>query len=88
MCGALVHFRFGPIADRESGHPQTVMSALPPKADMCSAVADVGYGPKADSCIVTNGLFDHLVSASKQWFGDREAQRFGGLEVDDQFDLC
>ena len=24
------------------------MSALPPKADMCSAVADVCFGPKAD----------------------------------------
>ena len=24
------------------------MSALPPKADMCSAVADVRFGPKAD----------------------------------------
>ena len=35
-----------------------------------------------------NGLFDHLVRASKQWFGDREAEHFGGLEVDDQFDLC
>jgi hypothetical protein len=26
------------------------MSALPPKADMCSAPADVRYGPIADSC--------------------------------------
>src|SRR5262249_56992611 len=26
------------------------MSALPPKADICSAVADVRYGPKADIC--------------------------------------
>src|SRR5262249_6103946 len=26
------------------------MSALPPKADMCSALADVCFGPKADSC--------------------------------------
>jgi len=24
------------------------MSALPPKADMCSALADVCFGPKAD----------------------------------------
>src|SRR5262245_51100287 len=27
---------------------QQVMSALPPKADMCSAVANVRFGPKAD----------------------------------------
>src|SRR5215813_7857531 len=26
------------------------MSALPPKADMCSAIAHVRYGPIADSC--------------------------------------
>jgi hypothetical protein len=32
----------------KSGHRQAVMSALPPKADMCSAASDVGYGPKAD----------------------------------------
>jgi hypothetical protein len=25
-----------------------VMSALPPKADMCGATSDVGYAPKAD----------------------------------------
>jgi hypothetical protein len=35
------------------GHKQTialqnVMSALPPKADMCSATAHVCFGPKAD----------------------------------------
>jgi hypothetical protein len=29
-----------------------VMSALPPKADMCSAKAHVCFGPKADSTIV------------------------------------
>jgi hypothetical protein len=35
-------------SDRESGLPQTVMSALPPKADMCGALGHVRYGPKAD----------------------------------------
>ena len=28
--------------------PQKAMSALPPKADMCGALADVRFGPKAD----------------------------------------
>jgi len=28
------------------------MSALPPKADMCSALADVRFGPKADMQVV------------------------------------
>src|SRR5215471_20079986 len=37
-----------PNSDREGGLPRTVMSALPPKADMCGARAHVRYGPIAD----------------------------------------
>ena len=48
MCGAKEHVRFAPNSDRESGLPQTVMSALPPKADMCGARGYVRFGPKAD----------------------------------------
>ena len=48
MCSAKRHVRFTPNSDRESGHQQKVMSALPPKADMCGANTDVRYGPKAD----------------------------------------
>ena len=35
-----------------------MMCALPPKADMCSAQADVRYVPIAD----IPSLFDHLIS--------------------------
>jgi hypothetical protein len=48
ICSAKEHVRFAPNSDRESGFPQTVMSALPPKADMCGANRDVRFGPKAD----------------------------------------
>ena len=48
MCSALGHVRFTPNSDRESGHRQTVMSALSPKADMCGAQAHVCFGPIAD----------------------------------------
>jgi hypothetical protein len=41
MCGAQRHVRFTPNSDCKSGPPQNVMSALPPKADMCSALVDV-----------------------------------------------
>jgi len=41
MCGAKGDVRFTPNSDRESGHPQEFMSALPPKADMCTALAHV-----------------------------------------------
>jgi len=38
---AQTNVRYYPNSDRESRHPQKVMSALPPKADMCDALADV-----------------------------------------------
>ena len=48
MCAAKRHVRFTPNSDRKSGLPQTVMSALPLKADMCGAIRDVRFGPIAD----------------------------------------
>jgi hypothetical protein len=42
ICSAQAYVRFTPDSDRESGHPQKVMSALPPKADMSGATSDVG----------------------------------------------
>ena len=48
MCVAKSDVRFTPNSDRESRHPQTVMSALHPKADICSAPAHIHYGPIAD----------------------------------------
>src|SRR5262249_5915855 len=41
MCVAKSDVRFTPNSDHESGHPQKVMSALPPRADMCGATAHV-----------------------------------------------
>jgi len=35
------------LGQKQTCAPQTVMSALPPKADMCSATAHVCFGPKA-----------------------------------------
>jgi hypothetical protein len=48
ICSAKRHVRFTPNSDRKSGHAAMVMSALPSKADMCSAASDVCYGPTAD----------------------------------------
>ena len=36
------------LGQKQTFAPQKAMSALHPKADICSAVADVRYGPKAD----------------------------------------
>jgi len=57
ICAAQRHVRFTPKSDRESGFPQTVMSALPPKADMCGALADVCFGPIADILDAAEMLF-------------------------------
>jgi hypothetical protein len=48
ICAATSHVRFTPNSDHKSGHPQTAMSALPPKADTCGATRDVCFGPIAD----------------------------------------
>jgi hypothetical protein len=48
------------LGQKQAFAPQTVMSALPPKADMCGATTNVCFGPKAD---ITKHLFDHLVRA-------------------------
>jgi len=45
ICAAISHVRFTPNSDRKSRHAAMVMSALPPKADMCGATSDVRYGP-------------------------------------------
>jgi len=41
-------FPLYPNSDRKSDFPEKAMSALPPNADICAAIADVRFGPKAD----------------------------------------
>src|SRR5262245_16506539 len=62
ICAATSHVRFTPNSDRESEIPQKAMSALPPKADMCGAIAYVCYGPIAD---IANAVT--LVPLTWQW---------------------
>jgi len=42
-----------PIATAKAKFRKMAMSALPPKADMCGAMAHVRYGPKADIARLT-----------------------------------
>jgi hypothetical protein len=98
MCGAQAHVRFGsqadicaaksdvrftPNSDRESRHVPMVMSALPSKADLCSAMAHVCYGPIADMPT----LFNYLIGALLEVHRNFKAERLGRLQIDDQFIL-
>src|SRR5262245_55998523 len=58
------------------------MSAFPPKADMCGALAHACYGPKAG--IEAPALIDHLIRACEYrlWHGD--AELLCNRKVDDQ----
>ena len=60
ICGATDDVRFAPESDRESRHPEPLMSALPPKADMCGALAHFCYGPIAD-------IAHNPTCSGKQW---------------------
>ncbi len=42
---------------------QRLMSALPPKADMCSATRDVRYGPIADIMPITQSPLSAVVKS-------------------------
>ena len=75
-----VIIRFTPNSDRESGFSQKVMSALPPKADMCGALAHVRFGAEADPWTAASApLFDHLVGARKQLRWDFKAKYLCGF---------
>ncbi len=71
------------------GHKQTYalqqgMSALPPKADRCSAATYVRFGPIAD--IAT--LFDYFIRALLKLQRYFETYYFGSLEVDYELELA
>ena len=75
------------------GHKQTFamqkgMSALPPKADICSAPVYVRFVPIADiGTKLVCPLFDQLVSTDEQGGRDGKFKRLSGPHVDDKFEL-
>jgi len=65
------------------------MSALPPKSDITQRDKNVRFVPKADSCTAAiQTLLDHLIGTGEERLGHVEAERFGGLQVDDKLVLC
>jgi len=67
------------LGQKQTFAAQKGVSALPPKADMCSALAYVRLVPIAD---IAAPLFDHLVREREQLVRDRQAERLRRLEVD------
>jgi hypothetical protein len=60
------------------------MSALLSEADMRVAPAYVYFGPKAD---IPECLFNHLIGSIQYAKWQRDAQRFGGLEINNKLKL-
>ena len=68
------------LGQKQTCAAQKVMSALPPKADMCGAKRDVRLVPIADigpgsAC----GLFDDFISAAEHRRRECEAYCLGSL---------
>src|SRR5262249_32069370 len=72
------HARMSAQGQKRTCAAQEGMSALPPKADMCSAVADVRYGPIADILV----SFDHFVGNLLKLPRNLKAERLRSLEID------
>jgi hypothetical protein len=74
------------LGQKQTYAPQKAMSALPPKADMCSALGHVCFGPKADIAAdngcVTKTIHSMTVSAiSSRLCGIVKPSVFAALEL-------
>jgi hypothetical protein len=68
---------------------EQMFSDLPPEADLTADIVDVSQAPIADSCSAIkaqwiDNLLNHLVGALLELHRHVEAERLGGLHVNNQ----
>jgi hypothetical protein len=74
--------------DRDPGHPFT------PAAERSVSVAaegrrlDTVVRIRAASAMQCHPLFNDMIRPQQQWPRDREAERFGSLQVEDELEVC
>src|SRR3979490_721390 len=68
------------------------MAAFGESCHRCGHAGASLYDPQrrspANFCCVAKLLFDYLVGGGQERFREGDAERLGGLEIDDQLDLC
>src|ERR1700722_14502583 len=67
-------------------HTEWMSSASPPNSDIARRGWHFAFVPTTDSRSAASS-FDHLVSASQESRRDRQSERLGSLQIDDQFYL-
>jgi hypothetical protein len=76
------------LGQKQTCASQKAMSALPPIADMCSALVHVRFVPKADSCSAAKrSLFDELIGSRQNRCRNHNSQTLGRLQIDHEFKL-
>jgi hypothetical protein len=80
---------FAALGQKQTWDCRSLMSALPPKADIAARRLNVRFVPIADSCRAANrSLFDDLVGGREQRRRHGKAEHPGGLMIDDQLELA
>ena len=74
------------LGQKQTCAAQKVMSALPPKADMCSATSGCPLSANSGLMRRSNTLFDHLIGAADR-LGQFDAERLCGFKIDHQLNF-
>src|ERR1700756_5016067 len=81
----------GPPPSMSGGRGQRLLAICPlllQERPNCCIAMNCRFVPEATKCTAAKrSLFDHLVGAAKQIDREGDAERLGGLEIDDELDF-